>query len=311
MGDGGGEGALKGGAVERTVGALSRFREEWTGLDVSSYRVVATSAAREAKNGGELVRAAGELGIGVEIISELEEARLSLSGIAGSAGVDIGRGSALIFDVGGGSTEFTLTEGGKVVDTLSTDIGVVRLTEMFVASDPPGEREILDIEKFVENRLAMIYNRYTSGGGKKKEPARKGEVKEFQGVRGIRDGFPKPPFDRLVGTAGTVTTLAAIDMGVESVDRYDPESVDGHTLSYSRISELFDILRSITGGERLTRYPVLEKGREDVIVAGVVIVLSVMKAFGQGLLTASDSGLLEGMVVDILGPDRADKKVVT
>ncbi|MBN1572306.1 MAG: hypothetical protein JW984_03825 [Deltaproteobacteria bacterium] len=301
MGDGWKEGrALKRGAIERTVGALSQFKEEWTRLKVYDYRVVATSAAREAENGGELVDAAEDLGIAVEIISELEEARLSLVGIAGSAGIDIDRGSALIFDVGGGSTEFTLTENGRVLGTLSTDLGVVRLTEMFVAHNPPEEREILNIEKFVENRLSMIYNRLTAGDGKWSGNGGKG------GMEGDRVDFPKLPFDRLVGTAGTVTTLAAIDMGVESVDKYDPARVDGYRLDRSRISGIFDILRSIPNEERLSRYPVLEKGREDVIVAGVVIVLSVMKTFGQKLLTASDSGLLEGIVVDLIGLDKVD-----
>ncbi|GEM_PF-820006 len=294
MGDGWRKGrGLKVGAIERTVDALSRFKSMWEELGASDYKVVATSAAREAENGGELVGAAEDLGIGVDIISELEEARLSLAGIAGSAGVDIDRGSALIFDVGGGSTEFTLTEGGRVVDTISTDLGVVRLKEMFLAHDPPEEIEILDLKNFVEKRLSLVYNRYTSGAGKKRRNPR------GVGERNRID-FPTPPFDKLVGTAGTVTTIAAIDMEVESVDRYDPVNVDGYTLSYSRISELFDTLKSITNEERLTRFPVLERGREDVIVAGIVIVLSVMKTFDQGLLTSSDSGLLEGIAIDLL-----------
>jgi exopolyphosphatase/guanosine-5'-triphosphate,3'-diphosphate pyrophosphatase len=104
-----------------------------------------------------------------------------------------------------------------------------------------------------------------------------------------------------VGTAGTATTLAAIDMGVKSVHEYDPSRVDGYSLSYSRISEYLDSFRSITNEGRLLKYPVLERGREDVITVGVVIVLSVMRAFGRETLTVSDGGLLEGIVIGLMG----------
>jgi exopolyphosphatase/pppGpp-phosphohydrolase len=107
--------------------------------------------------------------------------------------------------------------------------------------------------------------------------------------------------DILVGTAGTVTTLAAMDMGVKSTKDYNPTRVDGYTLSYLRVKEYLDILKTMTNRERLLKYPVLEIGREDVITVGVVIVAVIMKVFEMEILTVSDSGLLEGMVLNLLG----------
>ena len=268
---------LSQGAIDRTINVLQQFKKSWEKLGVLDYRVVATSAARDAKNGDEFVDSAKKVGIKVEIISEKEEAKLALLGIART--VDISNGIALTFDVGGGSTEFTLTENGAVVDSLSTDLGVVRLKEMFIVHDPPKQNELKELEKFVEKRLAIVYNRTAY------DRMRRNKV-------------------ILVGTAGTVTTLAAmaiIDMGVKSTKDYDPKSVDGYTLSYLQVLAYLDILKSMTNEERLLKYPVLEKGREDVITVGVVIVAVIMKVLRMDILTVSDSGLLEGIVLDLMG----------
>jgi exopolyphosphatase / guanosine-5'-triphosphate,3'-diphosphate pyrophosphatase len=136
----GGEMVLGQEAIDRTINVLTQFKESWKKLGVSDCRVVATSAARDAKNSNDFVDAAKNNGIRVEIISEREEAELALLGIART--VDLSNGTAMTFDVGGGSTEFTLTESGVVVDTLSTDLGVVRLKEMFIAHDPPLKNEL-------------------------------------------------------------------------------------------------------------------------------------------------------------------------
>ncbi len=311
-------------AIDRTINVLTQFKRSWEKLGVSDYRVVATSAARDAKNSNDFVGAAKNIGISVEIISEREEAELALLGIART--VDLSNGTAMTFDVGGGSTEFTLTENGMVVDTLSTDLGVVRLMEMFIAHDPPLKNELKELEKFVEKRLGMVYNRmlqnkYCNGdcGKLEEEDGGGDDQSESRPPSYISSGASSmdisvessvassvvssvaSSIDILIGTAGTATTLAAMDMGVKSTKDYNPTRVDGYTLSYLRVKEYLDILKSMTNRERLLKYPVLEKGREDVITVGVVIVAVIMKMFEMEILTVSDSGLLEGMVLDLLG----------
>ena len=301
LGERGGSTMILGqGAIDRTIKVLVQFKDTWEKLEALDCRVVATSAARDAENKNDFVDAAKKIGIRVEIISEREEAELALLGIART--VDLKSGTALAFDIGGGSTEFTLTENGVVVDTLSTDLGVVRLKEMFIFNDPPTNIEMEELEKFVEKRVQLVYNRtvYNRYRGKfEKEDGEEDGKKEDQ-------PFPHPSsltssVDILVGTAGTVTTLAAMDMGVKATKDYNPTRVDGYTLSYSRVQEYLDILKSITNEERLLKYPVLENGREDVITTGVVIVIKIMKVFGMEILTVSDGGLLEGIVLDLMG----------
>jgi exopolyphosphatase/guanosine-5'-triphosphate,3'-diphosphate pyrophosphatase len=273
-GIGGGEGrkiSLKREAIERTIGALSDFKKVFESLNVSRYRAVATSAAREAENSGDFISEAKKIGVDIEIISDREEARLSLRGIRNA--VDIDSGEVIVFDIGGGSTEFTYAAFGKLKDIIGTDIGVVRLRESFIESYPPKSFEIEKLSNFLDKRLKMVYNRIDKS-----------------------DVVPM-----LVGTAGTATSIAAMDLGVSD---YDPASIDGYRVTSSKINDLIKYISVMSESEILEKYPILEGGREDVILPGMMIVRAVLNAFEAYEFTISDSGLLEGIVEGLVENNR-------
>ncbi len=258
---------LKPAAIARTMDALGDFKNRWERLGAIRYRAVATSAVREAENAIEFVAAAGLRGIGIDVISGTQEARLVMDGIAPT--VRGGRGDLIVIDIGGGSTELIHARDGDVIDIVSTDLGVVRTTELFLAGDPPQPKEIDRLLNFVEKRIDRVYNRFTTDAG---------------------------PL-RLAGTAGTVTTLAAIDL---DLDVYDPNAVEGRLLTRGRIDSILKECVSMTGRQRLARYPVMSQGREDVIIAGAVIVGAIMDRFGAGGLIVSDRGILEGIIEGLI-----------
>ena len=282
LGEGMGSGRLLNGeAISRTIEVLYKYRELLESYEVSQYRAVTTSAVREAKNGQEFItltregRKGGERGVDVEVISSSEEARLVIRGVSSS--INISKGTYITFDIGGGSTEFIFSEDGDVKDVISTDLGVVRLLEMFIVNNPPKGREIEELQKFVDSRVKMVYNYFDLSNQMHKKP------------------IP------LVGTAGTVTSLGAISIAIGlKLEKYDPMVVDGFTLRYKNLKAIIDSLLHLKNQERLLRYPILGKGREDVILPGALIVKSIMDRFKVKALTVSDRGLLEGIIESIL-----------
>ena len=262
-------GRLKAGAMERTIGVLEEFSRTCSRYPVAGIYTVATSAVREASNGADFVRRVKErAGLDVEVISGDEEARLTMLGV--SSGLDIEGKDVLLMDIGGGSTEFVSVSKGEISFKVSTDIGVVRFTEQYIHSDPPESGEIEALDLAIKKRLGTLpvfLKRKNTGS-----------VPEI-----------------LIGTAGTVTTLAAIE---QRMTVYDPDKVNGFRIRRDRIQEIRRALSRMTIKER-EQVPGLEKGREDIIVAGVVVVDEVMEWFGFGEIVVSDSGLREGLVIDL------------
>ena len=278
LGEGIGDGnrRLLPGAIQRTVDALSSFREIWQGMGVQAYRAVATAAARESGNGDDFITAAREVGVTVESITPMEEARLAVRGIRGAVPLDNGIG--LVVDVGGGSTEFILTIDGTVSEIISTDLGVVRLREQYVTTYPPLPQSLIDLKNWLDNRVSLVYNQLNTSGESR-----------------------YPVFDgtdvHLVGTAGTATSLAAMDL--HSV-QYDPHEVDGYVVSRNAVSGFIESISTLNQKEILDRYPILMKGREDVILPGMMIIAAVMDRFDAASLIVSDRGLLEGIVEQLM-----------
>jgi exopolyphosphatase/guanosine-5'-triphosphate,3'-diphosphate pyrophosphatase len=172
-------------------------------------------------------------------------------------------------DIGGGSTEFVRVDGDRVRGVLSTRLGVVKLTEAFLRTDPPAPEEMHAAARAVKARIVKA----------------RGEA-----LAGLSVQEP------LVGTAGTVTTLAAMDL---RLDPYDPARVTGYVLSHDRILSLQDTLSSQPLAQR-RMIPGLEPARADVIVAGTIICATVMEVLGFSSLTVSDGGLREGILIDWL-----------
>lgn len=260
-------GMLKESAIERTSSVLKRFAKICSEYTLDGIYAVGTSAVREASNGPDFIKKVkSETGLDVAVISGDEEARLTMLGI--SSCLDLKESDFLLMDIGGGSTEFIFVSGGDIISKVSTDIGVVRFTEQYLKSDPPQSEEIKKLETAILERLNKLkWN-------------------------------ASPPYQGggvfLVGTAGTVTTLAAID---QRMAVYDPRKINGYKITKEGIENIRSLLLAMTMKERMD-VPGIEDGREDLIAAGVVLVDKVMERFGFKEIIVSDSGLREGLVID-------------
>ena len=233
----------------------------------SDVAAVATSAVRDAVNREEFLAAVKRVaGLEVEILSGEEEARRALLGI--QAGLlpgptRIDRFVAL--DIGGGSTEFIKVTPGQPPSMVSVDEGVVRLTEECLRTDPVGKDEVTAAQNRIRDHLDVV-----------------------RGKLGSLDGY------RLVGTAGTITTLAAMDQRMEV---YEPLRIHNYVISLEAVRRIVGDLtpRTHTQRRELTG---LEPGREDLILAGALILLESMERFGVADCLVSDYGLREGLLID-------------
>jgi len=240
---------------------LKGFRREMDSLGVSRYRACGTAALREATNRKAFLADAERAGISMGIIPAGEEARLTWDGAVGRLR---GRSGTVVMDIGGGSTEFIAGPGKG--ESISLPIGVVVLLGVFRMSDPPLPAELRNLTYFLTDRIAA-------------------------GTR----GWKRRKFRRMVGTAGTFTTLAALEMGMKE---YMPEKINGFRMPISAVRRWERRLSRLTDKERL-RLPGMEKGRERYIVPGIVQAVSAMERFGLQHLYISDSGLLEGILQGI------------
>lgn len=252
--------------AERTAEVVREYVDRARRARADRVAIVATSAVREAANGRDfaaaLERATGER---VSIVSGDEEARLTLVGVLGGLdGSEAPSGDTLVFDIGGGSTEYILARGGQPLASLSLRLGVVDLAERYPFPGP------VDRPRY-DAMLAEIAARLATE---------------------VPDRIRAATLARLVGTAGTATTLAALDLGLTT---YDPGRVQGHALARTAIERLRDRLGRLTLAERGT-LPCLEPDRADLIVPGVAIVLATLDLTGAGAMIVSDWGLREGIL---------------
>ena len=249
--------------MQTTLKVLCRFRQICLENGDPPLFAVATSAVREASNGQEFVRLAKkETGIDIKIITWEEEARLTLEGVYWK--IPHENRKVITLDIGGGSTEFILSEGKNIKGFCSTSLGVVRLTEKFITQHPVDENEYHSLKNHLQDELQTV---------KKKLSAFLPEL--------------------LIGTAGTVTTLAALK---ENIYPYDPEKIHGSTFSRPEAESILNDLKGKSLSQRLLLKP-MEPGREDLIIAGTAIVLETMRAFGCEILTVSEYSLREGLIL--------------
>ena len=252
-------------AMDRVVATLKDWKEKTAKYPLGGVVVVATSAVRESENRQDfLARVTQETGWEVEVLTGDEEARRTLLGIR--FGLPSAISNFLGLDIGGGSTECILAQTGKAPVVISLDLGVVRLLERVLHLDPPTDQEIHQAEACIDRELTKVSKAF-----------------------GPFSGLP------LVGTAGSVTTLAALAQGLP---RYESARVHNYKLTLSTIKGLEQDLITKTGPQRLAM-PGLEPGREYVIVAGTVILRKIMETFGFDSCLVSDFGLREGVLVDL------------
>jgi len=251
-------------ATARVVEVLSDFARMIAHYNVNQVHGVATGIMREAIHVDPFLdRLYKATGIRIQLVSGEKEARLSGRGARAVLGI---QGDALIFDLGGSTTEFFLERRGKA-GALSIPIGAAVLTRRFIQSDPPSSDELKAALQEVQERLMPVGREM-------------GEV------------------PLVVGTGGTVATLAAMVHGIPP-EHISPERLNGLTLTLSEVEACLSQMDILTTAERQVRLG-LDPGRADVVVAGTLAVMGIMRFLRRPELTVSMSDLLEGLLIEEL-----------
>ena len=258
-------GALQADAIARTTAVLCEYRELIEAHGAARVRATATSAARDASNREAFfAEAEAALGVRPELISGEEEARLSFTGA--TTGLPASSGPFLVFDLGGGSTEFVF--GSEAPEALlSVKLGCVLMTERHLREDPPTESELIACFVDAQRELAQVKTM-------------------LQGRQ------PRT----VVGLAGTVTSLAAVALGVSE---YDPAKTHRARLSRQRLEAAFARVASVTADER--RGLLIQPERAEVIVGGAAVLVTILRDLHVDELVVSETDILDGLVMSIAG----------
>jgi len=250
-------------AIARTVDAVKEYARQARAFEAVEIRAVCTGVTRRANNAEYfLTELSEQAGLSVYLIDGNLEAGISALGGANEIGLT--NQSFWLVDIGGFSTEIALVENAELERTVSLELGAVTLTETYLLSDPPTSTELAECRAHIERVL-----------------------------RQSPDIPAAETVDTLVGTAGTITTLAAMDLKME---RYEPYRLNRRMLDQEKIAELLSKMIAVPAVERLTM-PGLEKGREDLIPAGALIAMAVLKHFGQDRMMVTEGGVLEGLAL--------------
>jgi exopolyphosphatase/guanosine-5'-triphosphate,3'-diphosphate pyrophosphatase len=250
--------------LERTISAVEAMVAEAKENEALAIAAVGTAALRLASNSAQVVDSIRErAGVSVQVVSGEEESRLAY--LAVSAGVGVADGSVVVFDTGGGSTQFTFGQGGEVDERYSVNVGAVSYTERF------GLDQAVD-DATIEKVRAALREDFASLDGR------------------------SPP-DALVGMGGAMTNLTAVSL---SLAPYDPDVVQGATVTAGEIDRQIELYRSM-GHEERRSIVGLQANRAPVILAGALIVSTVMRALGKESVLVSDRGLRHGLVRERFG----------
>lgn len=256
-------GRLAEAALERTLTVIERYGRTMRALGATRLRVTATSAARDADNRAELFerieRAAGAT---PELLSGQREAALAFSGA--TADRKAADGPFATVDIGGGSTELAFG-GSRCEQSVSLDMGCVRITERFLHDDPPTRDQLARARAHARSLLA---------GASVRVPVREARV--------------------FLGLAGTVTSLAAMAAGLRT---YDPERTHGFCLKRDRVESLHDELAALTAQKREAQ--LLEPKRAGVIVGGSCVLVEVLRFFDQPEIVVSERDILDGLAASL------------
>jgi exopolyphosphatase/guanosine-5'-triphosphate,3'-diphosphate pyrophosphatase len=257
-------------ATERTLAVLREYRQVMNRFGVQRVRMTATSAARDAGNREECVDAAESVvGVRPELLDGNQEGRLSFAGATEE--LDPADGPFLVVDIGGGSTEFAVGPSPESrlepVGVRSVDIGCVRLTERFLHGDPPRPEELSQALSVVRDYLDDVQ-------------------RDIPAVSDARI---------LVGLAGTVTTVAAVEMGLAT---YDRDRIHHFVLTRAAAEDVFRTLATEKRSQRIHN-PGLEEARADVIVGGCVVLVAIMRHFGFEECLVSEADILDGLAMTL------------
>jgi exopolyphosphatase / guanosine-5'-triphosphate,3'-diphosphate pyrophosphatase len=251
------DGELGEASMQRVETCVARYAERARELDAATPLAVATSAVRDAANGAEFMRRLEQgCGVRTRVLTGEQEARLTLRGVVSGGRL---AGAVVVCDIGGGSTELIAGEDGRVGFAVSLNLGCVRMSERHLHSDPPTAEEVAALRHEAAGILP-------------------GDV----------------PAGSLIGVAGTITTLATIDLGL---DEEIPERVDGHELSAEAVAAQLERLAALPLEERREVRGLMPE-RASTIVAGSAILAQLMRHLGAERLTVSERDILHGAALE-------------
>ena len=248
-------------AMARAANAIANMAEEAQRNGVVALAAVATMGMRNARNAGQFIASIqARCGVSIEVISGEEEARLAY--LAVQAGLGLPEVPLVVFDSGGGSTQFTFGHGSTVDDRFSLNVGAARFTERYALNDAVSESTLREALDAISADLSRL------------------------------DTAPVP--NALIGMGGAVTNMVAVKLGLAS---YDPDRVQGTVLTRGEIEHQIEQYRSRPATERRAIIG-LQPGRAEVILAGACIVKTVLEKFHMDALTVSDRSLRHGLLID-------------
>jgi exopolyphosphatase/guanosine-5'-triphosphate,3'-diphosphate pyrophosphatase len=249
-------------ALERTFAACREYAELLMQYEIKELRFVATSASRDVSNRDVFITGVKEiLGVEPEVISGDQEAELSYRGAL--SGLDV-KGSVLVADIGGGSTEFVTTLADRSLVSESVNIGCVRMTERYLQSDPPTQQEVEAATREIRNQIELI-------------------------ARTV----PIRTETTFIGLAGSVTTVAAMALGLHE---YDADLIHGSALSMEEVDAVTNEMLHMTRAQR-AELGFMHPGRVDVIGGGALVLRESMRLLGFTQVVVSEKDLLDGVVI--------------
>ena len=262
-------GHLDDAALERTLSCIEGYAARWTELGAQRVRISATSAVRDAADRDRFFDGVRQRsGVAAEVLTGEEEARTAFLG----ATSDVESAAPyLVLDIGGGSTEFILGSDGPEEMT-SRQLGCVRLTERAIPSDPPSAEHLATANRVIEEQLDAVEALFDPSSAR-----------------------------TLVGVAGTVTTVAALHLGL---DEYLPDAIHGTRVPADAVAAICDQLAGMTSEQRRALGP-MAPGREDVIVAGALILRAVVSRFKFDDVLTSESDILDGLALELVRAEPA------
>ena len=257
--------------MARTLAALKTFQQVMKAHNVTVCRAVGTQALRQARNRQFFLdRVRDTLGLAVEVLAPEAEARLSLTGVLTTLTPEALTGAdVLVFDVGGGSSEFALMRPGQEPVFASLPLGVLTMSQARPLGDPPIPEKVAALKEELSARLGFFHKEAI-------EPYLEGEF-------------------CLVGTAGAVTTLAAMQLKLRA---YDPDKINHLVLTRAQVAVLAELVAGLSEAAR-ARLAGIEPAKAGVMVAGALIVLTILEVCRQDSLVVIDAGLLEGVLHDL------------
>lgn len=250
-------------AMQRTWTAVEDYASQIHSAGAQAVRMVATSASRDASNAAVFVAGVRErLGIDPEVISGAEEAHLSFLGARSVVEVE---GLSAVVDIGGGSTEFIVGERDVVAAT-SVNIGCVRMTERHLRDDPPTDAQIRAARSDIDEAVTAALR---------------------------ETGFDRA--DHLIGLAGSVTTVAALSLGLPE---YDSAAIHGSRIPVEEVDRVTELMLLATRAQRAAE-PVMHPGRVDVIAGGALVLDRIMAIGGFGEVIVSEHDILDGIALGL------------